>query len=339
MKSLKLTKGIQMILITLLVITLGIIILSVILNNKVSAAVAKCPNNGCKGTVTILAYGTDNHKTTCDTCKYSKISAHNKKYSYYSSKYHKVTCNTCGYYGYEEHSGSPCSKCGYNPNAHTHSYTSAYVKNGNGTHSIKYTCSCGYSYIGTGSTDSCTYTNTYTNNGTTHKVTYTCSKCNYSTGNNNDGNNGGNSGDENSENVCEHTYEIKNNETHHWEECSKCKEKKAEEAHTYGKYVDNGDGTHTATCTKCGYEKTEKHNYNENGECGDCGAKEPKQEDNSNNENTDKPNSGNNSNTDTSIVDKEIPKAGTQNNMLIAIAAFGGIAVVSMIKMKKYKNI
>ena len=43
-------------------------------------------------------------------------------------------------------------------------------------------------------------------------------------------------------------------------------------------WKDNGDGTHSKTCTKCGYKMTEKHNYNDDGKCPDCDATKPSTE-------------------------------------------------------------
>lgn len=44
--------------------------------------------------------------------------------------------------------------------------------------------------------------------------------------------------------------------------------------HTYENYTDNGDGTHSEICIKCGERRTEEHTY-ENGNCTKCEAKEP----------------------------------------------------------------
>ena len=47
--------------------------------------------------------------------------------------------------------------------------------------------------------------------------------------------------------------------TNHWEECTKCGEKRNEEAHTITTWTNNGDETHSGTCAKCGYKVTKKH--------------------------------------------------------------------------------
>lgn len=78
--------------------------------------------------------------------------------------------------------------------------------------------------------------------------------------------------------TCSHTtYEAKYNDTYHWDECSKCNEIKegSRKLHTYGTYTDNGDGTHSTTCTVCGYELIEDHNFID-GECIHCNAVDPK---------------------------------------------------------------
>ena len=74
---------------------------------------------------------------------------------------------------------------------------------------------------------------------------------------------------------CDHTYEeIEHNDTEHWNVCSKCNEEESgsREAHNYS-YTDNENGTHTATCTVCGYKISEEHEF-DNGECNDCDAVE-----------------------------------------------------------------
>ena len=61
--------------------------------------------------------------------------------------------------------------------------------------------------------------------------------------------------------TCEHNYEIKHNETEHWEACSKCGEEKA-----------NSRGTHTAKVTKPGKEPTcEETGLTEEKSCETCG--------------------------------------------------------------------
>lgn len=114
------------------------------------------------------------------------------------------------------------------------------------------------------------------------------------------------------EEKCEHSYIVKNDETHHWEECSKCDEQKVDtkENHILGEYKDNGDGTQTANCSKCGYELTKES---------EPPKTEPPQE-------------------DTTIIDEDIPKAGTQTAICLFII-LGVILLISGIKINKYKNI
>ena len=61
-----------------------------------------------------------------------------------------------------------------------------------------------------------------------------------------------------------HTYETRNNETHHWTVCA-CGKTTAQEEHTYT-YADNGDN-HTVGCSGCNYTGTEAHTltYSANG--------------------------------------------------------------------------
>ena len=98
---------------------------------------------------------------------------------YKANNIHYKYCSLCGYYMrqgdcYDENGDGVCDAgCG-NTEMHVHSYSSSYINNGNGTHTQRYTCSCGDSYDE--STVSCTY-GAYTNNGSTH--TRTCTVCGY----------------------------------------------------------------------------------------------------------------------------------------------------------------
>jgi len=71
-----------------------------------------------------------------------------------------------------------------------------------------------------------------------------------------------------------HSYDIKNDATHHWEECTKCGEEKvnSKKEHTVTTWTDNGNGSHSGTCTVCNYNLTKQHNF-VNEECNDCGAR------------------------------------------------------------------
>lgn len=125
---------------------------------------------------------------------------------------------------------------------------------------------------------------------------------------------------------CKHAYEMKHDETQHWKFCPKCEtiEEETKGNHTYGKYVDNGDGTHSRTCTICEYKQTEQHNE----DCDKCKEKESTS------------GSGDNAtNGDNTTADKEIPKAGIQNMIIGLIASIGVLAIITRFKMKKYKDI
>ena len=74
--------------------------------------------------------------------------------------------------------------------------------------------------------------------------------------------------------------EWSHNETNHWHNCtaanctvSSNEGKKDYAAHIFT-YTDNGDGTHTKSCSTCGYSATEAHSYGESGQCA-CGLPEP----------------------------------------------------------------
>lgn len=80
--------------------------------------------------------------------------------------------------------------------------------------------------------------------------------------------------------ICSHEYELKHNDTQHYQVCKKCNEEKtgSKENHIYTTYTDNKDGKHTSTCTVCSYKLTEAHNF-VNNKCTVCNTvkQEPEQ--------------------------------------------------------------
>lgn len=71
----------------------------------------------------------------------------------------------------------------------------------------------------------------------------------------------------------DHNYEYtENGDGTHTAECSRCHNKFTENCE-YGAYTDNNDGTHSADCFKCGYHLTESHHY-EDSVCAECGCEE-----------------------------------------------------------------
>ena len=122
--------------------------------------------------------------------------------------------------------------------AHT---VNSYTDNGNGTHS--------------GTCTVCSYTVTKAHEDSSG----TCTVCGATTGT-----------------TCEHTWVTKSNSTDHWEECSLCNITKtgSVENHNVAAYRDNGDNTHSGTCTVCNYVINEYHNYGSNHTCTRCGATE-----------------------------------------------------------------
>jgi len=135
---------------------------------------------------------------------------------------------------------------------------------------------------------------------------------------------------------CEHTYEWKNDKTHHWKECTKCnaKESGSQAEHKYEKYTNNGNGTHSSTCTVCNYKLTENHN-NKDGKCEDCDAK---LSNTNNNTNTNSNNKNTNKN-DNSTANKDIPKAGLNTLLGTGLLMVVIVAIVMYVKNKKYQDI
>ena len=152
--------------------------------------------------------------------------------------------------------------------------------------------------------------------------------------------------------TCEHKYAEKHDETYHWEECSKCNDLKKGtlQTHKYKEYTDNKNGTHTTTCTICGYKLTEEHLT----ECEKCnkqvntGNKENDNTDNNDNNkennNIDKNGSKDEDNTnndkkDNTAIDKNLPYTGTSKIITLIIIMLSASIIVTVFKLKKYKGI
>ena len=255
-----------------------------------------------------------------------------------------VSCTVCGALASDAENGcehsyveksnetqhwEECTKCGYykqgslEPHEHT-----AYTDNGDGTHSDICT-KCGYKIT----------KDHYFEDGI-------CVDC------------GANALQE-----CEHSYELKNDETKHWVECSKCNQTKSNtiENHEFTNYYDNKDGTHTAICTICNYKLTENHaencekcknttnpddgnedNKDEDNKDEDNKNEDNKNEDNKNEDNKNEENNGNkndNENKDNTIIDKIFPNTGVSKIVVLAIIALVVTLGVVGLKLKKYKGI
>lgn len=161
---------------------------------------------------------------------------------------------------------------------------------------------------------------------------------------------------ESSENeTCEHNYVEKHDETYHWEECLKCNALKKEtlQTHKYQEYTDNKNGTHTTTCTICGYKLTEEHleeceKCNKQANTGNNGNKEDdntgNNDDNKGNNNIDKNDSKDEDNTnndkkDNTAIDKNLPYTGTSKIITLVIIILSALITLTVFKLKKYKGI
>ncbi len=151
---------------------------------------------------------------------------------------HTGTCPNCNKQITEPHNyvNGTCTKCGARQSQQTctnHQITTG-TDNGNGTH--------------TGTCPNCNKQITESHNF----VNGTCTKCGATQG-----------GSE----TCEHDFEMKYNDTMHWEQCKKCNEVKNNKKHTFV----NGK------CSVCSYEckhtdtTTKKNNTYHWTECNDCG--------------------------------------------------------------------
>ena len=186
--------------------------------------------------------GNGTHSGTCTKCGYTSTSDHT-----YGGDGKCTECGsvkTCNHNWVMDKDSTDhwekCTECGETRNKEAHTITT-WTDNGNGTH-----------------------------NGT-------CTKCGYTLTKNHEyeGNNCKDCGATKPQEECTHNWVQKNDSTNHWEECTKCGEVKNKGTHTMAAARDNGNGTHTKTCTKCNYKVTSNHSYNSSNKCKDCGVTKP----------------------------------------------------------------
>ncbi len=181
---------------------------------------------------------------------------------------------TCSHSGATHANNGTCVTCGYKYENHSKGATVKYKDITSTTHTPYYECSfagCAYTYDEASENHTVT---TWTDNGN-GKHSGTCTKCNENVTEDH------NYGSDNkctkcgSVQTCEHNWTTDNDAINHWEKCTKCGETRNKEAHTITTWTDNGNETHSGTCTKCNYKVTSNHNYNSSNKCTDCGATKP----------------------------------------------------------------
>ena len=259
-------------------------------------AIYKCTDETCTETYTgdeeTHTEGTHANGGKCEKCE-KQYQTHEKsetiiRYEQTANGHkpiYKCTEATCTetYTGDEEpHTGGThanegiCEKCGAKYQNHGKSNTIIrYEQTANGHRPI-YKC-----------TDE-TCTETYTGDEEAHSVTTwkdngdgthggTCDKCQKNVTKGHEFENGKCKDCNANEPVkeCDHNWENKHDDTYHWKECTKCGEIKDKEKHTMTNATDNGNGTHTKSCTKCDYEDTNSHQYGEDDKCKDCNSQKP----------------------------------------------------------------
>lgn len=128
------------------------------------------------------------------------------------------------------------------------------------------------------------------------------------------------------EEECSHSYKVKNDEKQHWNECEICKELTTKENHKFTKNVDNKNGTHTSTCSVCGYSVTEEHVYKD-GKCTDCGVEEEKKD------------SSSTAGKDDTVAGGNINYAGIEDYIFIVVPVIAVLAVILYKKSNQYKGI
>jgi len=122
---------------------------------------------------------------------------------------------------------------------------------------------------------------------------------------------------------CKHIYILKCDEKNHWQQCSECDEIKSETFEEHEFEIRNlDDGAPISICKLCNYRVSEEND--------DANEEKPNVD---NNTNTD------NQGSDDTVADKEIPKAGIQAISVMLAIGVGIVLVVTVFKMKKYKDI
>ena len=153
---------------------------------------------------------------------------------------------------------------------------------------------------------------------------------------------------------CTHNYEIKSDETGHWEKCTKCQKETVKSAHNITTWTDKKDGNHEGICTVCKKTITEAHTNGTSGKCTKCsydGTSSGNNSGNGNNNNSNNgnnnnggnnPNNGNNSGTngkDNTTANGKIPQTGTTPIFITIATITVGIAGFAVYKMKKLKDV
>ncbi|MDE6704648.1 MAG: leucine-rich repeat domain-containing protein [Treponemataceae bacterium] len=210
---------------------------------------------------TPLADGDGGHYQSCTLagCEArSETEPHNYAYADGGSTTHTMSCADCNYTKSEEHEYSgetytdaghtkTCTGCGHTETAQ-HAWGETYTSGGtDGHYKTCTTADCGAH----SETEAHTYGATYTDNGS-GKHYQTCSVCHGQS------------------TAVAHTYDGYTDDENgkHYQTCAVCGGMSDPVSHDY-EYKDSADGTHTITCTKCEYSKTEEHRYKD-GTCLDC---------------------------------------------------------------------
>ena len=161
---------------------------------------------------------------------------------------------------------------------------------------------------------------------------------------------------------CTHNYEIKSDETGHWEKCTKCQKETVKSAHNITTWTDKKDGNHEGICTVCKKTITEAHTNGTSGKCTKCNYDGTSSGNNSGNGNNNNSNNGNNNNSnngnnnnggnnsnngnnsgtngkDNTTANGKIPQTGTTPIFITIATITVCIAGFAVYKMKKLKDV
>ena len=287
--------------------------------------------NGGKCTVCNLPYQTHTQSNTIskyDTTQTTHTPIYTCSVSGCTSTY---TASTEQHLGGTHENGGKCTVCNLPYQTHTQSNTISKYNTTQTTHTPIYTCSfsgCTSTY--TGSANQHELYNWIDNKNGTHSSS--CTLCNYKVTQEHNYKDGKcitcNSLIPTTS--CEHTYITKNDDTQHWQVCSKCNTLKSNslQEHSYSNYTDNKNGTHIATCKSCNYQLIEPHPID--GTCTFCKSNGPINNDDANIKNTI---------TDNTIAIGTLPQTGISNIILVSIFMLIIILGIIILKMKQYKDV
>ena len=296
--------------------------------------------------------------TKCNYIKQNSIEDHNvSKWNSDGSETHSGKCTKCNYNvkGSHIYNNNICTLCGAKKQSEPIDCQHVYERRSNENEHWEECIKCGNEKNGTRANHNIT---TWTDTGDgKHKGI--CTECNYEVKKAHTYSNGkcsscGAKEPTTTPENCTHNYEIKSDETGHWEKCTKCQKETVKSAHNITTWTDKKDGNHEGICTVCKKTITEAHTNGTSGKCTKCSYDGTSSGNNSGNGNNNNSNNGNNNNggnnsnngnnsgtngKDNTTANGKIPQTGTTPIFITIATITVGIAGFAVYKMKKLKDV